>query len=929
MSLNESPNLEQSALRLPTLSMTPSVDKLREALRLASNNARNIIELPWKSTNSPVNYMIKVTCQVNPQEPAWILHVGGDADDAILWNYNTADCQMIHGLITAEVDRAAYAAAGAQPATSPAPSPALQNPQIAPPQFSEFAAPPPPPPPPHLSQGVQQPANALQNQKSAYDWGSAQSASQQGQDWNWSSPAAAANANWSTSSHLPVNLAPESIVPINDPQAFSQSWGAPAPSISAPDSGLQRATKPLESKPSESKPPESSIFLSGPLAEGHYQGVRNTASQTLGVPQMSPVESLAPVPASTPAPAPVSPVPFAVTAPPHEVAPLSASLPLSSSLPSVQGAAALPPTPLEGPSLPIGGFAHSTPFSMSTMPSVVSPSTIAPDVPGVATLDSVPVLDAVAANDALTSQTVSSENVSEIASNQSDSGAKALLVVPSGRDHLTSTLSATLPLDVQETLTLGEDALTTPQTPEFSTMPLSEVSVSPPSPIVEIASVELAAKQSNKKKGRASKLNLPAIKAPPEAVDVVDQDTVAADLVPEPIPQATPEAVADLIPEPVSELIPVFDSSSAAPPSAVFANPPIAAPFNPVSIFEPEVAQVSPPVPPFVMTPLSIDLSAIPALPAIAEFASAAVAAVPPLSPPPPPPLQSLPLPNIVGESENTASSGAEQIPVRFLPEELDPTIPLNIATGSDIENSRLLHEPPAPVADLEVASEPASSTPVSEPVNVLPVIAEAPVTQKLTPVEQNVPAESAPKRALPPPAPFNRDAVDVIFKCLTNEETGFITNSAFMFFIVREFACFQKAQTPITLIGFELALRAPDGAMYPVHLAALRECGRRFFSVMRPLDWLAHYSDDEYALLLPHTNIREAILLVKDLYTVLNQGPLLPGMEDAQVVMHCGIASIPEDCQHPGILIAAAYEAMNEAKRSNLALQLFRDMPA
>jgi GGDEF domain-containing protein len=908
MSLNESPNLEQSALRLPTLSMMPTADKLREALRLASNNVQNIIELPWKSSNSPVNYMIKVSCQANPQEPAWILHVGGEADDAILWNYNTADCQMIHGLITAEVDRAAYAAAGtAQPAAPPV----LQNPRLAPAQMIEPAS-----PPPHLSQSVQPPA-VQQNQKSGYDWGSAQGASQQGQDWNWSSPSAVANANWSTNSHSPVNLPHEPIVPINDPQAFSQSWGAPSPAISAPDSGLQRTTKPPSSITPETKPAESSIFLSGPLAQGNYQPGKNPASQTLGLPQMAPVDSLAPTPA-----------------PEVEIPAMSVSI--SASLPLAQNPAAEPTTPVENPSLPIGGFAHSTPFAMSTMPDVAPPATISGALPGLATLDSVPVIDRAAPGDALNAQALPESDVNENSSDSSES-IQALPAVPSIRSH-TSTMSATLPLNVQETMTPDEENLTAPRPDAADLLPESPPEVAPPS--AEALAAEPATKQSNRKKGRGSKLNLPAIKSSAETADVVDPETVAAAAILEP---PVPVEAAPTAPEAVAE------PATAPPPFAPFPGepavahvPPVAvvpAPFNPVSLFEEEPAappsplpapaamSVPPPEPPPYVTPLSIDLSAIPPLPAIADFG---VPAVQPQSQPlAPPQAPSLPPPFVV-EFDPADASGAQQFAQREKNEEVDPTVPLNVATGSEIENSRSLHQPPDSVADHTAAMEPSASSAESEqPVEVFPPTPEISAVSAAPPSEQTQQIESAPKRALPPPAPFNREAVDVIFKHLTNEETGFITNSAFMFFIVREFSRFQKAQTPITLIGFELALRAPDGAMYPVHLAALRECGRRFFSVMRPLDWLAHYSDDEYALLLPHTNVREAILLVKDLYTVLNQGALLPGMEDAQVVMHCGIASIPEDCQHPGILIAAAYEAKNEAKRSNLALQLFRDMPA
>jgi GGDEF domain-containing protein len=97
----------------------------------------------------------------------------------------------------------------------------------------------------------------------------------------------------------------------------------------------------------------------------------------------------------------------------------------------------------------------------------------------------------------------------------------------------------------------------------------------------------------------------------------------------------------------------------------------------------------------------------------------------------------------------------------------------------------------------------------------------------------------------------------------------------------------------------------------------------------MRPLDWLAHYSSTEYAFLLPHTNVDEAARLAEVMQSALSSYVLPPEMQGAHPVIVCGIAGLPDDCQHPGVLLAAAYEAKDKGKQAQSLFTLYRDLTA
>lgn len=176
-------------------------------------------------------------------------------------------------------------------------------------------------------------------------------------------------------------------------------------------------------------------------------------------------------------------------------------------------------------------------------------------------------------------------------------------------------------------------------------------------------------------------------------------------------------------------------------------------------------------------------------------------------------------------------------------------------------------------------------------------------------------------------PVELDRAAVDSVFRTFTDQETGFITQASFLFFLVNEYSRFQRGGKPFSVIRFDLLLGAGEQSPAALTAPAMREAGKRIFAAMRSLDWVSHWSDSDYALLLPHTTRDEAKEVACAVIASLTDGALLPDWQPDSLMVCMGLASMPEDCNHPGILLAAAQEARLQARKKGVQLQLFADV--
>jgi GGDEF domain-containing protein len=182
------------------------------------------------------------------------------------------------------------------------------------------------------------------------------------------------------------------------------------------------------------------------------------------------------------------------------------------------------------------------------------------------------------------------------------------------------------------------------------------------------------------------------------------------------------------------------------------------------------------------------------------------------------------------------------------------------------------------------------------------------------------------PKRTLPPPVELDRAAVEAVWGGLTDASTGLLSKPAFLFFLVNEAQRHHRELHTFSVVRFEMRVRPPEGdKALPLPDAAVREAARRIFSRMRPLALIGQY-DAGFAFLLPYSSREETTEFVADIYTILTTKPLAPDVPVQNLSLSFGCASIPEDCNHPGVLLAAAEHALTFSKANNRPMVNFED---
>jgi GGDEF domain-containing protein len=182
----------------------------------------------------------------------------------------------------------------------------------------------------------------------------------------------------------------------------------------------------------------------------------------------------------------------------------------------------------------------------------------------------------------------------------------------------------------------------------------------------------------------------------------------------------------------------------------------------------------------------------------------------------------------------------------------------------------------------------------------------------------------AVPHVNLPPPVEFDRALVDEIDRNLRNPETGFITRAGFFYFMAREYSRYEAYKTPMSVIVFELLANYGGDKIMPMPERALKEAFRRFQSVMKGVDIVSHYKERQFAFILPGSTSNDAIQFGQKVEKVLMDGPLQPGLDANQGIFCAGVASIPDTCEHPGIVLAACEKALGQAKERKTSLALF-----
>lgn len=172
----------------------------------------------------------------------------------------------------------------------------------------------------------------------------------------------------------------------------------------------------------------------------------------------------------------------------------------------------------------------------------------------------------------------------------------------------------------------------------------------------------------------------------------------------------------------------------------------------------------------------------------------------------------------------------------------------------------------------------------------------------------------------------LDRSQIQGVMSKLVRPETGLYTYPMFLFFLEQEFHRYERLNVPFSIVLFDMRLRDATG-MQPFSGPLLTEAVRRLISVRRNLDILAHFETFDFAAILPHTTTDSAAFFAQRVIELIMSTPLAQGLHPSLVSLSFGVAGVPEDCDDPAFLIAAAKEARVRASQSTIPICLFRNI--
>lgn len=158
--------------------------------------------------------------------------------------------------------------------------------------------------------------------------------------------------------------------------------------------------------------------------------------------------------------------------------------------------------------------------------------------------------------------------------------------------------------------------------------------------------------------------------------------------------------------------------------------------------------------------------------------------------------------------------------------------------------------------------------------------------------------------------------------------DTGIISFEALLYFMEYEFYRYEAYNWPMSLVAFELSMRRPGSSINetePLPAPALATACMRIGLVKRPLDLLAHFQVNEYAILMPNTKASQAAFVANRILDALTVTPLAPGIDRAILSINFGVANLPADGEDLESLLQATEQARLEARSGNFPIVLAR----
>jgi Diguanylate cyclase, GGDEF domain len=299
------------------------------------------------------------------------------------------------------------------------------------------------------------------------------------------------------------------------------------------------------------------------------------------------------------------------------------------------------------------------------------------------------------------------------------------------------------------------------------------------------------------------------------------------------------------------------------------------------------------------------------------------------------------------GGPKSAAKQPPEQAPVveNFSPDPPSEAIePRDVVAPTDPLNSQGSISPTDPVHSKGQAIPNDSKNPLDTPDPLTkPSQSSASTSFQPAAADQELPfavpsrytAPSATGPVQPPPSlvlsprSIDADAIQTVMTSLRNKDTGMFMTSAFLYFLEQEYFRSLRSRSSLSVILFDIREEGPeDGNMVRQKLppGAMVDAVMRITELKRHVDVLAHYDEDSYALLLPHTKAAGARTFANRLIRSLTEKPL--GRIDAsRLAIAVGCSSIPEDFVDLSKLLGAADLTLSQARKNRVPLVMFSDI--
>ena len=176
----------------------------------------------------------------------------------------------------------------------------------------------------------------------------------------------------------------------------------------------------------------------------------------------------------------------------------------------------------------------------------------------------------------------------------------------------------------------------------------------------------------------------------------------------------------------------------------------------------------------------------------------------------------------------------------------------------------------------------------------------------------------------LPPPVVFDKSLVENVSNKLIDKHTSLMSFGALVFFLMKEFDRFERKGTGFALVICEIAFKLDD-RFIGVSYDALPAVAARIQSVCAPHHVAAHVAGSEFAILLDDSEDDVIINFSETLYNAIRAQPsLVSAIPDDSVRVAIGVASIPNTCTDPGVLVSTAEMAKEMAKGKSPSYLLF-----